>query len=83
MVTKTSSPLPVKAEAGRKYSWCSCGFRQTMPLCDHSHREISDKNPLNSSPKKPNQCILAALGHKHLLTAMAAIAAGKCDGYRN
>jgi hypothetical protein len=54
-----------------------------MPLCDHSYREISDKNPLNSSPKKPNQCILATLGHKHLLTAMAAIAAGKCDGYRN
>ena len=43
MVTKTNSPLPVDVEAGTKYSWCSCGYSQTMPLCDHSHRELSAK----------------------------------------
>ncbi|MDD1627415.1 MAG: CDGSH iron-sulfur domain-containing protein [Methylococcaceae bacterium] len=43
MVTKTNSPLPVEVVAGTKYSWCSCGFSKTMPLCDHSHRKFSDK----------------------------------------
>lgn len=43
MLTNTNSPLPVQVEAGRKYSWYSCGFSQTMPLCDHSHSDFSDK----------------------------------------
>lgn len=43
MATKTNSPMPVDVEAGQTYGWCSCGFSQTMPLCDRSHREHSDK----------------------------------------
>jgi CDGSH-type Zn-finger protein len=71
MITKTNSPLPVEVEAGTKYSWCSCGFSQTMPLCDQSQ-------------KKPKHCIyVAAQGHKRRLTVMAATTAGKSDGYRN
>jgi len=43
MTTKINAPLPVEVEAGVKYSWCSCGYSQTMPLCDHSHRQYSEK----------------------------------------
>jgi CDGSH iron-sulfur domain-containing protein 3 len=43
MTCKTNSTLPINVEAGVRYSWCSCGFSQTMPLCDHAHREFSDK----------------------------------------
>jgi CDGSH-type Zn-finger protein len=43
MVCKTNSPLPLDVEAGKTYGWCTCGFSQTMPLCDRAHRELSDK----------------------------------------
>ncbi|MDO9104658.1 MAG: CDGSH iron-sulfur domain-containing protein [Methylovulum sp.] len=43
MTTKINAPLPVAVEAGVRYSWCSCGHSQAMPLCDHSHRELSEK----------------------------------------
>ncbi len=43
MNTKTYQPLSIEVEEGQRYSWCSCGFSQTMPLCDHSHREKSPK----------------------------------------
>lgn len=43
MTTKTYQPLIVEVEAGQRYSWCSCGFSKTMPLCDHAHREKSTK----------------------------------------
>ena len=43
MTTKTNRALPIKVEAGEKYSWCSCGYSKTMPLCDNSHREYSTK----------------------------------------
>ena len=52
MVTKTNAPLPVDVEAGAKYSWCSCGYSQAMPLCDHAHREFSDKKSVKFYPEE-------------------------------
>ncbi|MDA1342850.1 MAG: CDGSH iron-sulfur domain-containing protein [Proteobacteria bacterium] len=43
MPTKTYNPLPVEVQEGERYKWCTCGFSQTMPLCDHSHRDKSTK----------------------------------------
>ena len=43
MKTKTNAPLPIEVETNHQYSWCSCGFSKTMPLCDNSHRELSHK----------------------------------------
>lgn len=43
MTTKTYNPLPVVVQEGERYKWCTCGYSQTMPLCDHSHREKSNK----------------------------------------
>jgi CDGSH-type Zn-finger protein len=28
-------------EAGKKYSWCSCGYSQKQPFCDGSHKGTS------------------------------------------
>ncbi|MBM4206552.1 MAG: CDGSH iron-sulfur domain-containing protein [Gammaproteobacteria bacterium] len=43
MTTKTYQPLPIEVNEGERYKWCTCGFSQAMPLCDHSHREKSTK----------------------------------------
>jgi len=32
------TPLPVDAEEGRKYFWCSCGKSDRQPFCDGSHQ---------------------------------------------
>lgn len=43
MTTKINNPLPIEVQEGERYKWCACGYSQTMPLCDHSHREKSTK----------------------------------------
>jgi CDGSH-type Zn-finger protein len=32
------SPFAVAVEAGKRYSWCSCGLSQTQPFCDGAHK---------------------------------------------
>ena len=55
-----------------------------MPLCDHSHRELSDKKSVKFIAEETKHCIyVVALEHKRLHTAMAATTARKSDGYRN
>ncbi|WP_394754312.1 CDGSH iron-sulfur domain-containing protein [Crenothrix sp.] len=60
MTSKTNSPLPVDVEAGQRYSWCSCGFSQTMPLCDHSHRQFSEKKSVKFIAEKTETLFLCA-----------------------
>merc|ERR1712065_55823 len=33
-------PMKVTVEAGKQYSWRSCGLSQNQPFCDGSHRSI-------------------------------------------
>ena len=33
-------PKLVKVEAGKVYSWCTCGLSQKQPLCDGAHNKI-------------------------------------------
>jgi hypothetical protein len=80
MVPKTYSPLPIEVEAGTKYSWCSCGFNQTIAPCVIIRIESFQI----SSLKKAKHCIcVVALVHKRLHTEMAATTAEKSDGNRN
>ena len=30
-----------------KYSFCTCGLSETLPICDNSHREYNLKNNTN------------------------------------
>ena len=34
-----TSPYMVEVEAGKQYSWCSCGFSKNQPFCDGAHKE--------------------------------------------
>jgi CDGSH iron-sulfur domain-containing protein 3 len=31
-------PVEMKLEPGR-YSWCTCGYSENQPFCDHAHRD--------------------------------------------
>ena len=31
-------PIKVEIEAGKIYSWCSCGLSKKQPYCDGSHK---------------------------------------------
>ena len=37
-------PFKVQVEAGKVYSWCSCGLSQTQPFCDGAHKAYKDKD---------------------------------------
>lgn len=32
------SPIPVQVEAGKTYTWCTCGNSAKQPFCDGSHK---------------------------------------------
>ena len=33
-------PAIVTVEAGKVYSWCTCGLSVKQPFCDNAHRDI-------------------------------------------
>jgi CDGSH-type Zn-finger protein len=33
-------PSGIEVEAGKVYSWCSCGLSETEPFCDSAHKNI-------------------------------------------
>ena len=33
--------MKIKLKAGKKYSFCSCGFSCSLPFCDNSHRALN------------------------------------------
>ena len=35
--------IEINAEAGRKYSFCTCGQSKNLPYCDNSHKEYNEK----------------------------------------
>ncbi len=32
------APIACELEAGKKYSWCTCGHSENQPFCDGAHR---------------------------------------------
>ena len=35
-------PAIIKVEAGKVYSWCSCGISEKQPFCDSKHKLIEN-----------------------------------------
>lgn len=40
----SKTPFKVFVEAGKTYSWCSCGLSQTEPFCDGSHKAYKNED---------------------------------------
>ncbi|MBU6338739.1 MAG: CDGSH iron-sulfur domain-containing protein [Rickettsiales bacterium] len=38
------APFKVSIEAGKTYSWCSCGLSKTEPFCDGSHKAYKNED---------------------------------------
>ena len=38
--------MKIKLKAGKRYSICSCGLSQALPLCDNAHREFNATNSI-------------------------------------
>lgn len=39
-----TKPFLVEVEAGKTYSWCSCGFSQVEPFCDGAHKAFKNED---------------------------------------
>ena len=37
-------PFIVEVEAGKKYSWCSCGLSSKQPFCDGAHKNFTNED---------------------------------------
>lgn len=37
-------PYKIDVEAGKKYSWCSCGLSKIQPFCDGAHKAHKNSN---------------------------------------
>ncbi|PPC91924.1 MAG: iron-binding protein [Methylobacter sp.] len=49
------SPVLIDVIAGTTYSWCSCGLAETMPICDGTHKQKSDKRSVKFTPEANGQ----------------------------
>jgi CDGSH-type Zn-finger protein len=38
----STKPYAVEVEAGKKYSWCTCGMSAKEPFCDDSHKKFKN-----------------------------------------
>ena len=36
--------MEIILKAGKKYSICSCGFSDSLPFCDNTHRQFNAEN---------------------------------------
>ncbi|NBX52328.1 MAG: CDGSH iron-sulfur domain-containing protein [Proteobacteria bacterium] len=37
-------PYKIDVEAGKKYSWCSCGLSKIQPFCDGAHKAYKNSD---------------------------------------
>lgn len=56
------SPMPVNAEAGTTYYWCSCGQSKAQPFCDGSHKG-SEFAPVAYKAEKDGPVYFCACKH--------------------
>jgi len=35
-----TTPSLIKVEAGKTYSWCTCGLSETYTMCDSAHKMV-------------------------------------------
>lgn len=56
------NPAPVELEAGKTYSWCTCGQSSKQPFCDGSHKG-SDFTPMRFTAEESKTAYLCQCKH--------------------
>ncbi|XP_041365897.1 CDGSH iron-sulfur domain-containing protein 3, mitochondrial-like [Gigantopelta aegis] len=44
-------PFSMELTAGKRYSWCSCGYSHTQPMCDGTHKTLWGTAEKKTMPK--------------------------------
>jgi len=52
------APIKCELEAGKNYSWCTCGHGDTQPFCNGSHRKIGATPSLKFSVEQDKTAYL-------------------------
>ena len=45
-------PIRVECEAGKEYSFCTCGHSKKIPYCDESHKKVNEEQGTSYKPFK-------------------------------
>lgn len=53
------APIAVELEAGKSYSWCTCGLSANQPYCDGAHKP-TDMRPMRFEAQKDGTHYLCA-----------------------
>ena len=43
-VISNKGPYKIEVQAGKKYSWCSCGLSANQPFCDGAHKAYKNED---------------------------------------
>jgi len=70
----TLHSMKVEVEAGKVYSWCSCGLSKSQPFCDNAHKN-TDFLPVKYKANESK--IVSFCGCKHAKKSPI------CDGSHN
>ena len=65
---------PTEVQAGRTYSWCSCGKSAKQPFCDGSHKG-TEFTPVRYTAEKDGKVFFCGCKHSKKGTL--------CDGSHN
>lgn len=57
-----NGPIKVELEAGKSYSWCTCGESSNQPYCDGAHKG-SEFTPLRFTAEETKTAFLCACKH--------------------
>jgi len=66
------APIGVEVEAGKSYSWCTCGLSENQPFCDGKHKNGTDFTPLRMTAEETKTV--------YLCTCKQTGNPGFCDG---
>jgi CDGSH-type Zn-finger protein len=74
-------PTAVEVEAGKSYSWCTCGLSEKSPFCDASHRQTwYEENGEEVKPWKSLKFTAEETGEVWLCNCKQTSTPPFCDG---